>query len=164
MGFPQWLLCKVSSLVFLVSGGNRPVAAVIVMNLLCLPRRRWEMGDGPKIWMQAARGTLELEGTPRLWPQHGAINQRETCHWKKECCSLTWDTNLLLWTHRCNIVFFFLFSNIKTFKHYITNRSHTAGFPQHFLLEVITAEVFGLYRSVLLPVPTAQHLITPLPF
>lgn len=40
--FLKWLLRKVSSLVFLVSGGNRPVAAVIMMNLLCLPSRGWE--------------------------------------------------------------------------------------------------------------------------
>lgn len=35
------LLCKVSPLVFLVSGGNRPVAAVIMINLLSPTRGGW---------------------------------------------------------------------------------------------------------------------------
>lgn len=40
------LLCKVSPLVFLVSGGNRPVAAVIMINLLSPPGRGWADGGG----------------------------------------------------------------------------------------------------------------------
>lgn len=91
--FPQRLLCKVSSLVFLVSGGNRPVAAVIMINLLCPHRRGCKPPPHRPPSKMLLQGMVKEGGiglrTQRWWPQHGVINHRYT-GWKWSVLALTW--------------------------------------------------------------------------